>query len=196
MGRSSRKQAEENRLRIVKAATGLFITRGIEPVGIADIMKAAGMTQGGFYRHFASKEGLAAEACGYAFERSVEIWGQVAKDAVEKNHDPLEAVISFYLSPKPAILTCPMVVFAADAAPRSADDPLRAAYDNGVRTLFEAFANFAGPRKPAGLSRDVRTLFAAMVGSNVLARSSHDQSWSVSPKADVAANKRSRKTRR
>jgi len=147
------------------------------------------MTQGGFYRHFTSKDVLAAEACGYAFKRAAEIWDEVARDAVAKNRDPLDAVISFYLSTKPAILTCPMVAFAADAAPRSVDDPLRAAYDNGVRTLFDAFANYAAPRRSAGALQDVRALFAAMVGSNVLARSGHDQSWSTPPKRIVAPGK-------
>ena len=122
---------------------------------------------------------MAAEACGYAFKRAIEIWDQVVKDATDENHDPLDALISYYLASKPAIITCPMVAFAAEAAPRSADDPLRAAYDNGVRTLFDAFANLAGPPWSTGVSRDVRTLFAAMVGSNVLGRSSHDESWSA-----------------
>jgi TetR/AcrR family transcriptional repressor of nem operon len=186
MGRSSRKQAEENRLRIVKAATALFITQGIEPVGIADVMKAAGMTQGGFYRHFTNKDGLAAEACGFAFEKAVEIWKRVANEAVEKNHDPMDALISFYLSPKPPIMTCPMVAFAADAALRGADDPLRRAYDGGVRGLFDAFAEFA---QADSSSADVRTLFATMVGSNMLARSSHDEGWFAPLKQSVVAQK-------
>jgi TetR/AcrR family transcriptional regulator, transcriptional repressor for nem operon len=174
MGRSSRKQAEENRLRIVKAATGLFLSRGIEPVGIADVMKAAGMTQGGFYRHFASKDGLAAEACGFAFEKAAEIWKRVASEAVEKKHDPVDALISFYLSPKLPIMTCPMVAFAADAALRSTDDPLRRAYDSGVRALLDTFAELTEANRSRA---DVRMLFAAMVGSNILARSSHDRGW-------------------
>lgn len=62
MGRSSRQQADANRARIVEIASGLFRARGIEAVSIGDVMKAAGLTQGGFYRHFASKDALAAEA--------------------------------------------------------------------------------------------------------------------------------------
>ena len=69
MGRSSRSQANANRVRIVEVASGLFRAHGIEAVSISDIMKAAGMTQGGFYKHFASKDALAAEACELAFTR-------------------------------------------------------------------------------------------------------------------------------
>ena len=55
MGRSNRSQADENRARILQVVSGLFRAHGVEAVGIADVMKAAGMTQGGFYKHFPSK---------------------------------------------------------------------------------------------------------------------------------------------
>ena len=67
MGRSTKEQADANRRRIVAAAGNLFRSRGYDAVGIADVMKAAGMTQGGFYKHFASKEALAAEAWSEGF---------------------------------------------------------------------------------------------------------------------------------
>jgi AcrR family transcriptional regulator len=60
--RVSREKAEENRERILKAASRLFRERGIEAAGVHDVTRAAGLTQGGFYRHFDSKEGLVAEA--------------------------------------------------------------------------------------------------------------------------------------
>jgi AcrR family transcriptional regulator len=69
--RSSRSQASANRVRIVEVASGLFRAHGIEAVSISDVMKAAGMTQGGFYKHFASKDALAAEACELAFTKAV-----------------------------------------------------------------------------------------------------------------------------
>jgi TetR/AcrR family transcriptional repressor of nem operon len=56
MGRSSKEQADESRRRIVAEAGNLFRSRGYDAVGIAYVMKAAGMTQRGFYKHFASKE--------------------------------------------------------------------------------------------------------------------------------------------
>ena len=70
--RKSREQAAETRKRIVKAAASEFREKGIVASGLADLMKAAGMTHGGFYRHFASKDQLIAEACAEATQELME----------------------------------------------------------------------------------------------------------------------------
>src|SRR3954452_14492244 len=67
MGRVSQAQARENRKRIVETASRLFRERGVAAVSVADVMAEAGLTHGGFYRQFASKEALVAEAVGHAF---------------------------------------------------------------------------------------------------------------------------------
>ncbi|WP_247896718.1 TetR/AcrR family transcriptional regulator [Azospirillum argentinense] len=67
----SKEKAAENRAAIVKAAGRLFRERGFDKVGVAEITKAAGLTHGGFYGHFASKDALAAEACEAAFAESL-----------------------------------------------------------------------------------------------------------------------------
>ena len=61
--RVTREQAAAHRERIVQVASTLFRKHGFDGIGVADIMKAAGLTHGGFYGHFASKDDLAAEAC-------------------------------------------------------------------------------------------------------------------------------------
>src|SRR5262249_60320347 len=61
--RVTREQAAANRERVLDAASMLFRRHGFDGIGVADIMKAAGLTHGGFYGQFASKEELAAEAC-------------------------------------------------------------------------------------------------------------------------------------
>ncbi|MFF7473235.1 TetR family transcriptional regulator [Streptomyces sp. NPDC008092] len=66
MGRVSRAQAQENRQRVVATASRLFRERGTS-VSVADLMKAAGLTHGGFYKQFASKEDLVGEAIVHAF---------------------------------------------------------------------------------------------------------------------------------
>jgi TetR/AcrR family transcriptional repressor of nem operon len=65
--RNSREVTAENRERIVAVAAKLFRERGIAAVGVAELMKAAGMTHGGFYKHFESKDALIDEACRYSF---------------------------------------------------------------------------------------------------------------------------------
>ncbi|MFD0522672.1 TetR/AcrR family transcriptional regulator [Paractinoplanes durhamensis] len=68
MGRVSQAQAQENRKRIVETAARLFRERGVAGVSVADVMAEVGLTHGGFYKQFASKEALVAEAVGQAFD--------------------------------------------------------------------------------------------------------------------------------
>src|SRR5258708_12715912 len=70
--RVSRDKAAENRERIVDTASRLFGEKGFDSVGVDAIMNGAGLTHGGFYGHFGSKDDLAAEAVARALERSVE----------------------------------------------------------------------------------------------------------------------------
>ena len=67
----TKEQAAAHRAAIVAAAGRLFRERGFAGVGVAEITRAAGLTHGGFYGHFASKDALAAEACGQAFAESL-----------------------------------------------------------------------------------------------------------------------------
>jgi TetR/AcrR family transcriptional repressor of nem operon len=187
MGRSSRSQANANRVRIVQVASGLFRAHGIEPVSISDVMKAAGMTQGGFYKHFASKDALAAEACELAFTKAAENWRQVAQDAADHGRDVANAITVYYLAPKSPEMTCPMVALATDVAKRAPDDPLRSAYNAGVRSLFDTFAELATTHASPATADRLRMLFAAMVGSNMLARSGNGEGWSARFRQSVAA---------
>ena len=68
--RVSREQMAENRERILDTAATLFRERGFDRVGVADVMKAVGLTHGGFYGHFSSKDDLVAQALGRAFVHS------------------------------------------------------------------------------------------------------------------------------
>src|SRR5438874_2908175 len=85
----SREQAARNRERIVETAAQLFRERGFEGIGVADLMKEAGLTHGGFYGHFASKEDLIAEASARALMGSFELFTKVAE---RSQADPLPAI--------------------------------------------------------------------------------------------------------
>src|ERR1700749_1713556 len=69
--RKSRKEGAETRKRFVRAAARKFREQGIVATGLADLMKAAGMTHGGFYKHFESKDQLIAEAFAEAVEEAI-----------------------------------------------------------------------------------------------------------------------------
>src|SRR5438128_3315427 len=91
--RVSREHAAQNRERILDAATARFRERGFEGIGVADLMKEAGLTHGGFYGHFASKEDLIAEACTRAAEGSKARWAKLAE---RKPDHPLAAIAEVY----------------------------------------------------------------------------------------------------
>src|SRR3954466_14937410 len=91
----SREQAAANRERIVEAAAQLFRERGFDGIGVADLMKEAGLTHGGFYGHFSSKDELIAEASALALSESLEDWTRLAD---RKHDDPLSAMAGAYLA--------------------------------------------------------------------------------------------------
>src|SRR3954464_3892736 len=90
----SREQAARNRERIVEAAAQRFRERGFEGIGVADLMKEAGLTHRGFYGHFSSKEDLIAEASERVLMGSLALFTKVA----ERAPDPLPAIASAYLT--------------------------------------------------------------------------------------------------
>src|SRR3954470_13654248 len=92
--RVSRAQAQANREAVINAASRLFREHGFHGIGLKDLMKGAGLTQGAFYKQFESKEDLAAQASRRAMEHAPRRWSAVATGSP----DPLEAVIELYLS--------------------------------------------------------------------------------------------------
>src|SRR5467141_4463854 len=94
----SREQAAENRRAIIAAATQLFRERGVEAVGLNELMKHAGFTQGGFYNHFESKADLVAEVLASAMAEGVAELTKSARAPVDESTTALRRYISFYLS--------------------------------------------------------------------------------------------------
>ena len=178
MGRSNRAQAQTNRQRIVDVADAAFRKSGTQAVTIAEVMTQAGMTQGGFYKHFQSKDALVAEACASAFNRSAQTWKEKGLQPDERVDGSLERLIAYYFSEKPPEKTCPMVALARDAEPHQASQALNAAYQTGVEQLFETFTAIASEGQLKEISRERLVLtFAAMVGANMLSRATGDKKW-------------------
>src|SRR5258708_37230011 len=89
--RVTREQAVRTRERILEAAAQLFRERGFGGIGVADLMKAAGLTHGGFYGHFESKEDLMAQACEHASARSKTLFGKLAERATDEGPGEVRA---------------------------------------------------------------------------------------------------------
>lgn len=172
--RQSREVAEETRRRIVRTAAEQFRRHGIAGIGIADVMKEAGLTHGGFYKHFASKEALAGEAADWALAASGE---EIAK-AVEKapRGRELETLVKNYLSmahrdhPERG---CSIAALAAEVA--RADGPARAAVAEGYRRLCARVAALLDDRPPAERKRLAASIVATMVGALSIARLLEDR---------------------
>jgi TetR/AcrR family transcriptional repressor of nem operon len=78
--RYSKDHKQETHARIVKKASVRLREKGAHGIGVADLMKEAGLTHGGFYAHFDSREALVIEAFAYAMDRSIERWRKLAED--------------------------------------------------------------------------------------------------------------------
>src|SRR5207253_8827002 len=83
--RYSREHKLETHARIVKKASVRLREKGAHGIGVADLMKEAGLTHGGFYAHFASRAALVIEAFAYAMDHSVEHWREIAAETLLEN---------------------------------------------------------------------------------------------------------------
>jgi TetR/AcrR family transcriptional regulator, transcriptional repressor for nem operon len=95
--RYSKDHKQETHARIVKKASVRLREKGAHGIGVADLMKEAGLTHGGFYAHFDSREALVIEAFGYAMDRSTERWRKLAEQTPPDKR--LAAIVDAYLTP-------------------------------------------------------------------------------------------------
>jgi TetR/AcrR family transcriptional repressor of nem operon len=187
----SREQAARNRERIVEVAGKLFRERGFDGIGVADIMKSAGLTHGGFYGHFGSKDDLAAEACARALDASLKTW----EAEIGRNPDALRGIVRSYLSTRHRDHPgqgCVIAALSTDAARQN--KPVRRAVTDGVRALTDRLASLMPGKSKARRRRDALASFAAMVGALSMARAVDDPKLSeeilqaVSASLDDALN--------
>jgi len=170
----SREQVAQNRKRIIGAAGKLFREKGFDGIGVADIMKAAGLTHGGFYGHFASKEDLAAQAC--AGTSTVDPWIELSA-RTPKN--PLGAIVTSYLSPRHRDNPGTGCLFAALGPEVSRQrNTIRRAFTAGLRGKLDVLATIVtGQTKAAKRKRALATM-SGLVGALVLARAVDDPALS------------------
>lgn len=168
--RVSSKEKERSRRRILAVAGRLMREKGIAGSSVSDIMTAAGMTHGGFYRHFASKEDLLAEALADSFEAFARPLLDVPEDTAQAAAD---AFRSRYLSAAHRASPgegCPAAALGSDIA--RSDRGVQEAFRKGVNRIAEGLAR-ARPEGEAARRAALRDL-ATMVGAMVLARAAGD----------------------
>jgi TetR/AcrR family transcriptional repressor of nem operon len=175
----SREKAAENRRAIVAAATQLFRERGVEAVGLNELMKHAGFTQGGFYNHFESKADLVAEVLASAMVEGAAELAKSARAPVDDSITALRRYITYYLSRAHRDNIdhgCPVAGFAGDA-PRlgaGAQSHFAGGLDDQITILAGLIAE-SGSFATSGARRTLReraiSLHCEMVGALVLSRS-------------------------
>ena len=174
--RVSREQAIQTRERIVEAAAQLFRERGFDGIGVADLMKEAGLTHGGFYGHFSSKEDLIAEASARALTRSLADWSQVADRA---SGDRLSAVAGFYLSSRhrdnPGA-GCLLAALGADVSRQGR--AVRHTVTDYVRSACDLLATLVPGKSKAARRQKAISTYATLVGAMVIARAVDDPALS------------------
>jgi len=168
----SREQTANYRRAVLEASSRLFRERGFKGVSVADLMGAAGLTHGGFYGHFDSKEALAAEACALAFGEGVDKWQRRVAgkpDAAAQRR----AIIDGYLTPQSRNdpgRSCPTAALVNDVAREARDSPVRAAYRAGTESLLEILTATQQTGDAALDRRQALADLATMVGAIVMSR--------------------------
>lgn len=166
--RVSKETVADHRKKILSAASKMLRERGVEGASVADLMQAAGLTHGGFYRHFASKEALVVEATTATFDALIarlEEWSAEAGHAAA-----LAKYVGEYLTPRhverPEI-GCPIAAYGAEVARENPE--VRAAFNAGVDRLIKWIAGGLAGAEAERKERAVE-LLALMVGAVVTAR--------------------------
>lgn len=168
--RVSRDQARQNRQRVVVTSSALFREKGVDGVGISDLMSEAGLTHGGFYKQFGSKAELVEEACALALDDTMAFWDGYLEGAAE----PRARFISAYLSHQQRDRVgegCLLPALAGEA--RRETPAIRAVFTRAIRSYADRLDQPAEARTAQTRAEALSTL-SEMVGAILLARVTDD----------------------
>ena len=194
--RVSKATAAHNREQILAAAARLFREQGITATGVDSITRAAGLTHGGLYSQFGSKEAIAIEAIRYASGRSQRRWQRAAEHSAGAPFLP--SIIETYLAPAHRDAPghgCVIAALATDVARQS--KTVRRAFTRELKSTLEFLAHQIPGKSPSRQFESAASAFSCMVGALILARAASDNDLSArilnSAAARVADLTKSRK---
>jgi TetR/AcrR family transcriptional repressor of nem operon len=173
MPRVSRKEADQHREDVLNAASKLFLEYGIDGVSVPAVMAEAGLTHGGFYGHFDSKEALVAEACERAFKERRSIYdGIQERNGTEKKSARSEFIKRYTTrAHRDAIgLGCPAAAMCGDMAREDPKGQIRTAFAAGFNMMVERLTPLLSKKKKAAARDDALAQIAMLVGAVVLSR--------------------------
>jgi len=167
----------ENHTRILEIAAAMFRELGIDGVGVIDLMKAAGLTHGGFYRHFDSREALVAEGVECALADG----GQRVANVLSDNRKaPFTAIVDAYLAVAhrdSLAAGCAVAALASDVA--RSNERARTAYTRQVRAYLELIGGTLARADRKAAKRQAVFTLSALVGAVSLARAINDERLSL-----------------
>jgi TetR/AcrR family transcriptional regulator, transcriptional repressor for nem operon len=182
----TREQAKANRARVLEVAGRLFREKGLDGIGVDALMQGAGLTHGGFYANFTSKEDLMAQACEHALAELVAGWSKV----IDRAHgDPLTAVVAGYLATSHRDDPgngCVLAALGADLARKS--PAVRHGVTEGMRRFIALLTRIVPGRSRVARRQRAVALYASLVGAMVLARVVDDPALSEEILQAVAAS--------
>ncbi len=166
---------EETRERIVASAAALLRESGVDGIGVADLMRAAGLTHGGFYAHFASKEELVAASASAAMGQTIAHLRAAAEKA--PSNEARQAIVDSYLNGRHRDHPgkgCAAAALGADIA-RLAPDT-RGALEQRLEEMFALLEEYSGARSEGRHKAIV--MFSTMVGALLLSRTTRSRALS------------------
>jgi len=166
MGRASKEQMERNRDCIIKTSAELFRERGLDGVSVSDIMAAVGLTHGGFYGHFSSKDELEALACQRAIDDAQDFFAASGIATFDE-------LVDYYLSAKHRDSFgdgCTVAALASDVLRKPPEKPVREAYTRGVKKMAARLVALQGDAPDAEPSDRHLAQLAMLAGALMLAR--------------------------
>jgi TetR/AcrR family transcriptional repressor of nem operon len=171
MGYSQQHKAE-TRARLLKLASVALRKDGPDKLGVVELMRAAGLTHGGFYAHFKSREMLLIEALKAVFDEAQQRYHDVSADVPPR--EALARFVDHYLSPahRDTLSACPIVALNSDLPRQSR--AFRAAYRAGVRDLLRIIEGWIEAAGVAGGEACAASMLAEMAGAIAVSRSVAD----------------------
>lgn len=167
--RYSKEHKQETHAKIVKKAAVLLREKGAHGIGVADLMKEAGLTHGGFYAHFDSREALVIEAFAYAMDRSTERWRRIAEQTPPDKR--LATIIQSYLTPvhrdDPGH-GCAVPALGAEIARES--PRTRKAFAAKLDNMIDMLAEQVADLPPKAARKEAVATLSTMIGALVLSR--------------------------
>jgi TetR/AcrR family transcriptional regulator, transcriptional repressor for nem operon len=177
--RKSKAETAETRRRIVEVAARQFRSKGIHATGLSDLMSEAGLTHGGFYRHFESKDQLVAEACEAGFESLIESFEKAASEAPDG--EAFKSIVQTYVSTSHRDSQtggCPIAGMGSELA--HGDEKTREVTVQGFDDMVNVLAKQIRRRKADAAHSEAVFAMAAMIGAVTMSRIIADPEVSAS----------------